>query len=60
MKDKDFMSYLEWSRVIDELEQVIRLSRLSICINEAFLKVALKERELFPVPLKPEMPAGVG
>ena len=49
-KKSSEMNYLEWSRVIDELENVLRGSKLTQTINEAFLKVALEEREKHPKP----------
>lgn len=48
------MNYLEWSRVIDELQNVIRGAKLTIEINAQFLAAATKERERFPEPKKPD------
>ena len=47
------MNYLEWARVIDELENVIRGSKLTQAINEAFLKVAREEQAKYEKPKAP-------
>jgi hypothetical protein len=48
------MNYLEWSRVIDEIESVLRGSALTSEINNVFLRTAKAERSKYPKPTEPK------
>lgn len=48
------MDYLAWSRVIQELEDIIQSKKVEVAVNTAFLIQAKIERAKYPEPKKPK------